>query len=65
MKVMNNYGTEIEWNTAVNLMDDDLREELNANLAPCTEQEFFEAYAKAHEAKFSEEWELSKENPCY
>ena len=65
MKVMNNYGTEIEWNTAVNLMDDDLREELNANLAPCTEQEFFEAYEKAHENKFGEEWELAKENPCY
>lgn len=65
MKVMNNYGTEIEWDTAVNLMDDDLREELNADLAPCTEQEFFEAYAKAHENKFGEEWELAKENPCY
>lgn len=65
MKVMNNYGTEIEWNTAVNLMDDDLREELSAELAPCTEQEFFEAYAKAHEAKFREEWELAKANPCY
>lgn len=65
MKVMNSYGTEIEWNTAVNLMDDELREELSADLAPCTEQEFFEAYAKAHEAKFREEWELAKENPCY
>lgn len=65
MKVMNNYGTEIEWNTAVNLMDDDLREELNADLAPCTEQEFFEAYEKAHAEKYGEEWELAKENPCY
>ena len=65
MTVKNNYGVEIEWNTAVNLMDDDLREELSADLAPCTEQEFFEAYAKAHEAKFSEEWELAKESPCY
>ena len=65
MTVKNNYGVEIEWNTAVNLMDDDLREELSADLAPCTEQEFFEAYAKSHEAKFSEEWELAKENPCY
>ena len=65
MTVKNNYGVEIEWNTAVNLMDDDLREELSADLAPCTEQEFFEAYAKSHEAKFGEEWELAKENPCY
>ena len=44
---------------------DDLREELSADLAPCTEHDFFEAYAKAHEAKFGEEWELAKENPCY
>ena len=65
MTVKNNYGVQIEWSTAVNLMDDDLREELNAELAPCTDQEFFEAYAKAHENKFGEEWELAKENPCY
>ena len=65
MIVKNNYGTEIEWNAALAMMDDDLREELNADLAPCTEQEFFEAYAKAHENKFCEEWELAKENPCY
>ena len=44
---------------------DDLREELSADLAPCTEHDFFEAYAKAHEAKFCDEWELAKENPCY
>lgn len=65
MTVKNNYGTEIEWNAALALMDDDLREELSADLAPCTEQEFFEAYSKAHEDKFGEEWELAKENPCY
>ncbi len=65
MTVKNNYGTEIEWNAALALMDDDLREELSADLAPCTEQEFFEAYAKAHANKFCEEWELAKENPCY
>lgn len=65
MTVKNNYGTEIEWDAALALMDDDLREELSADLAPCTEQEFFGAYAKAHEAKFCEEWELDKENPCY
>ena len=65
MTVKNNYGVEIESNAAVNLMDDDLREELSADLAPCTEQEFFEAYAKAHDNKFGEAWELAKENPCY
>ena len=65
MKVLNISGTEIDYDAAVALMDDDLREELNGELAPCTEQEFFGAYEAVHAAKFGEEWELSKENPCY
>lgn len=47
------------------MMDDDLREDIHIDLAPCTEQEFFDEYAKKHEEKFGEEWELAKENPCY
>ena len=65
MKVINQNGAEIDFEVAVSLMDDEIREDLNRELAPCTEQEFFEAYEKAHEAKFCEEWELAKENPCY
>ena len=65
MKVLNISGTEIDYDAAVALMDDELCEELNGELAPCTEQEFLTAYEKAHAAKFGEAWELSKENPCY
>lgn len=65
MTVKNTYGTEINYEVAVELMDDDIREELTAELAPCTEQEFFIAYAKAHTEKFGEEWELDKKNPVY
>ena len=65
MKVLNISGTEIDYDAAVALMDDDLCEELNGELAPCTEQQFFSAYEAAHAAKFGEEWELSKENPLY
>lgn len=65
MKVININGTWIDYDAAVALMDDELCEELNGELAPCTEQEFFSAYEAAHAAKFGEEWELSKENPCY
>ena len=46
-------------------MDDDIREQVNSELAPCTDQEFFSAYEKAHEEKFNEVWELSKSNPCW
>ena len=65
MVVINKEGTEINYDVAVQLMDDDIREELHADLSPCSEQEFFTAYEKAHEEKFGEEWELSKKNPVY
>lgn len=65
MKVINMNGTEINYEAAVDLMDDEIRESLHFELAPCTEQEFFTAYEKAHAEKYGEEWELSKENPCY
>ena len=65
MKVINMNGTVINYEAAVELMDDEICESLNFELAPCTEQEFFTAYEKAHAEKYGEEWELSKENPCY
>lgn len=64
-KVKNFWDVEIDYDVAVNLMDDDLREQIHADMAPCGEQEFFDEYAKRHEAKFGETWELAKENPCY
>lgn len=65
MNVINMSGTEIDFDAAVNLMDDEIREEIHADLAPCTEQEFFSAYEKAHAEKYGEQWELSKANPCW
>jgi len=52
-----------QWSVIVNMMDDDIREELHHELAPCTEQEFFTAYENAHENRLGMEWELSKQNP--
>lgn len=63
--VINSNGTAINYGAAVELMDDDLREEVAADLAPCTEQEFFAEYCKRHAAKFGETWELDKSNPIY
>ena len=65
MMVINMNGTEINYDAAVMLMDDEILESLHFELAPCTEQEFFTAYENAHAEKYGEEWELSKENPCY
>lgn len=64
MKVENYYGTEIDFDVAVQLMDDEIREQIHADIASCTEQEFFDAYCEAHETKFGEEFECAKKNPC-
>lgn len=63
--VINSNGTAINYDAAVELMDDDLREEVAADLAPCTEQEFFAEYCKRHAIKYGEPWELDKSNPTY
>lgn len=39
--VINSNGASIDYDAAVELMDDDLREEVAADLAPCAEQDFF------------------------
>lgn len=58
-------GTVLDWDTAVNLMDDDIREDIHNAHAPCSNSLFFDLYAAAHLAKFGEEWELTKENPQF
>ena len=63
MKVINMNGTEINYESAVILMDGEIRESICGTID--SEQEFFTAYEKAHAEKYGEEWGLSKENPCY
>ena len=42
------------YEVAVNLMDDDLREAIHSEIAPCTDEEFLEKYMEEHEKKFGE-----------
>lgn len=63
--VTNASGKEIVFADAVNLMDDEIREKLANDGNERTEQEFFRAYEKAHNAKYGEEWELAKANPIW
>lgn len=63
--VINPFGEVIPANVAAQLMDDDLREALHHKMAPCCEQDLFNAYCSAHREKFGEVWELAKSNPCY
>lgn len=54
MMVMLN-GCEVEFDACVVLMDDEICEELNFEMAPCTEQEFLDAYVQRHAEKFDGE----------
>jgi hypothetical protein len=42
----------VDYAAAVNLMDNDLREQLHASMVPCSPQEFMDAYAAAHAERF-------------
>ncbi len=63
--VINKYGVEVNFEVAIALMDDEIREYLHGKLAPCSDQEFFDEYCKTHQEKFDEDFELAKSNPSY
>ena len=63
--VINQHGKSIDFAAAVNLMDDNLREQIHDDLAPCTEQEFFNEYARRHRQKYGTDWEPAKANPVW
>ena len=46
----------VDYDAAVNLMDDSIREAVHADLAPCTEQEILDEYCKRHYEKYHEEF---------
>lgn len=65
MKVVKNeFGLDIDFDVAVSLMDDDIRESVHFDLAPCTDQKFFDEYAKRHAEKYGpQDWQPAQENP--
>lgn len=50
------YGEPVDFEAAAQLMDDELREELHDEMAPCSRQEFFDAYAERHAVKFGNDF---------
>jgi hypothetical protein len=40
-------------------MDDDLREQVAGELAPCSDEDFYNRYCELHLAKYGEEYELN------
>lgn len=46
------------YNQAVNLMDDDIRENLHTKIAPCTDAEFLTAYMVEHYKKYNADFTI-------
>jgi len=64
--IVNEYGYEMDYDAAVNMMDDDLREAIHNSITESmTPQQFFNAYCKAHLDKYGEVFELAKPNPVW
>ena len=63
--VVNEYGVKIAYNVAAELMDDEIREQLYNSQWWDSEQDFFDAYAKAHKEEYGEPWVLDDPHPQY
>ena len=50
------YEDRKQFETAVALMDDEIREDLHREMAPCTDAEFLAAYKERHAEKYGEEF---------
>lgn len=51
-------GELVDFEACVIQMDDDLREEIHEDMAPCGEQEFLDEYVRRHAKKFGEEFTI-------
>lgn len=58
--VVNREGIRIPFETCVQQMDDMIREYVHRKLYPCTDQEFFDAYAKVYYSLLGERWIMEK-----
>lgn len=63
--VKNQHGVSIDYTAALAIADTDLCERVAADLAPCSEQDFFTAYCAAHLAKYGEPFECDKFDPVF
>ena len=52
--VIDHNGNKVAYNVAVSMMDDDIREDLAREMAPCSNQEFFSAYEVEHFETYGE-----------
>ena len=58
---MNSKGKAINFDYAWKKMGTVLKEEMHKKYAPCEPQVLYDAYVKAHKAKFKTDWEVDIE----
>lgn len=61
-KIRNGWGREYDYRLVLSMMDDDIRDELNAERY-FTEQEFYDEYCKRHLESYGSEYEFEKISP--
>lgn len=64
-KVYNQYGVELDFETAVQHMYPDIREKVHQLVAPCSEQKFFDWYCAEHAWYTGTIFFLDEQNPVY
>lgn len=64
-KVINQWGLELDFDQAVELMDFEIRERIHSEFSPCSEQEFFVLYSMAHLMKYGDYWVVDDIRPEY
>jgi hypothetical protein len=52
-------GEQIEMDVAVHYMDDEIREAIHEEMAPCPDQQFVDAYVAAHKQKHGEDFTIN------
>lgn len=60
--IKNKYGQELNFDVVTNYMDNDIREYLHTELAPCSPQYFYNIYCKMHKQIHGEEFFTEGEN---
>lgn len=51
-------GVEYNMDVVSSYMDDEIREDLHAELSPCSAQEFLDRYVEEHANKFAEDFRI-------
>ncbi len=63
MLVENSFGKLFDFYLVLHYMDDEICGEIDFEISPCSEQEFFDIYCSKHFQKFGETFEFAKRNP--